>query len=91
MYRVIKYFTDLQDNDYAYNVGDEFPRHGMTVSSERFAELASAKNRQKTPLIEVVDEPSKEITGEDASDETAEENSEVEEKPKRKKRKAETE
>lgn len=87
MYRVIRYFTDLQDNDYAYNVGDEFPRHGMRVSDERFAELASAENRQKTPLIEKVDDPALETE----TEETTEENQAVEEKPKRRKRKAETE
>jgi hypothetical protein len=87
MYRVIRYFTDLQDNDYAYNVGDKFPRQGMAVSSERFAELASANNRQKTPLIEEVDDPAPESE----TAETTEENQTVEEKPKRRKRKAETE
>lgn len=86
-YRVIKYFTDLQDNDYAYNVGDEFPRQGMSVSDERFAELASANNRQKTPLIEKVDDPALETE----TEETTEENQVVEEKPKRRKRKTETE
>lgn len=87
MYKVIRYFTDLQDNDYAYNVGDEFPRHGMSVSDERFAELEGANNRQKTPLIEKVDDPAPETK----TAETTEENPAVEEKPKRRKRKAETE
>jgi hypothetical protein len=87
MYRVIRYFTDLQDNDYAYNVGDVFPRQGMSVSDERFAELASANNRQKTPLIDEVDDPAPESE----TAETTEENQAVEEKPKRRKRKAETE
>lgn len=81
MYRVIRYFTDLQDNDYAYNVGDVYPRQGMSVSDERFAELASAENRQKTPLIEAVDEPDAEVTAKDAA--------EIEDEPKQKrKRKA---
>lgn len=57
MYRVIKYFTDLQDNRYAYNPGDEFPRDGLKVSKKRLNELASDKNRRETPLIELVDEP----------------------------------
>ena len=52
MYRVIKYFTDLQDNNYEYKEGDIFPREGKTVSEERLKELASAENRQHTPLIE---------------------------------------
>jgi hypothetical protein len=79
MYRVIRYFTDLQDNDYAYNVGDVYPRQGMSVTAERFAELASSENRQKTPLIEAVDEPDAEVSAEDAAEN-------AEEKPKRKRK-----
>jgi hypothetical protein len=52
MYRVIKYFTDLQDNDFAYDVNDEYPRKGLIVSPSRIRELASDKNRQGVPLIE---------------------------------------
>lgn len=54
MYRVIEYFTDLQDNDYPYNAGDIFPREGKTVSKERFAELSGAANKRGIPLIEEV-------------------------------------
>ena len=58
MYRVIKSFTDLQDNNYAYYVGDTFPRNGVEVGAERVAELASDKNRLGVPLIEeVVEKP----------------------------------
>lgn len=58
MYKVIKYFTDLQDNNYAYYVGDTFPRNGVEVGAERIAELASDKNRLGVPLIEeVVEKP----------------------------------
>jgi len=56
MYKVIKYFTDLQDHDHPYNVGDEFPRRGMEVSAERLAELSGSDNRQHAPLIEKVAE-----------------------------------
>lgn len=51
MYKVIRYFTDLQDNDYPYNEGDIFPRDGMTVTKERIEELSSANNKQLRPLI----------------------------------------
>lgn len=51
MYKVIKYFTDLHDNDYPYNVGDVFPRDGLTVSEGRLDELAGSNNKQGTPLI----------------------------------------
>ena len=56
MYRVIKSFTDLQDNNYAYYVGDTFPHNGVEVDAERIAELASDKNRRGIPLIEEVTE-----------------------------------
>lgn len=54
MYKVIKHFTDMQDNNFAYNVGDEYPRKGMSVLPSRIKELASDKNRQGCPLIEEV-------------------------------------
>ena len=56
MYKVIKFFVDIQDNNQPYNVGDTFPRKGFEVSEERLAELASDKNRQGVPLIELVAE-----------------------------------
>ena len=56
MYKVIKSFTDLQDNNYAYYVGDTFPHNGVEVGAERIAELASDKNRRGIPLIEEVAE-----------------------------------
>ena len=54
MYKVIKHFTDMQDNNFAYNVGDEFPRKGMSVLPSRIKELAGSKNRQGVPLIEEI-------------------------------------
>ena len=59
MYKVIKSFTDLQDNNYAYYVGDAFPHNGVEVGAERIAELASDKNRLGVPLIEKVAEKPK--------------------------------
>lgn len=56
-YRVVKFFYDLQDGAHPYQVGEEFPRAGKTVSDARIAELAGNKNRQRTPLIELVPEP----------------------------------
>ena len=53
MYKVIKFFTDLQDNEYPYNAGDTFPRSGVSVANERLAELVSSDNRQGTPLIKL--------------------------------------
>ena len=64
MYKVIKRFVDLQDNNHKYDVGDTYPRKGMNVLQSRINELASDKNLQKTPLIEEilekVEEPKKE-------------------------------
>lgn len=54
MYKVIKFFTDLQDNEHPYNVGDTFPREGTTATEERLAELAGRENKQGVPLIEKV-------------------------------------
>lgn len=56
MYKVIHYFTDLQDNEYPYNVGDTFPRDGLTVSEERLKELSGSDNKQHKPLIKFVEE-----------------------------------
>lgn len=57
MYRVIKYFTDLQDNNHEYNVGDIYPHNKKKVSVSRIKELSTDKNRQGVPLIEKVEEP----------------------------------
>lgn len=79
MYKVIKYFTDLQDNEHPYNAGDTFPRDGLTVSRERIIELATASNKQSTPLITFI---------EDKSNQAQDENEAVEpEKQKRTKQK----
>ena len=56
MYKVIKHFTDMQDNNFAYQVGDEYPRKGMSVLPSRIRELATDKNRQGVPLIEEIPE-----------------------------------
>ena len=56
MYKVIKYFTDMQDNCHPYNVGDNFPRTGVAVTPARLAELAGSDNRQGVPLIEEIKE-----------------------------------
>jgi hypothetical protein len=56
MYKTVRFFTDMQDGNHAYHEGDIYPRDGLTVSEERLAELASNKNRRKTPLIAKVEE-----------------------------------
>lgn len=59
MYKVIEFFTDLQDNNYPYEVGKPFPRKGVSVSEERLAELAGKDNKQGKPLIKLVEEAPK--------------------------------
>lgn len=58
MYKVIKYFTDMQDGNYAYDPTDTarniYPRKGLSVLPSRIKELASDKNRQGCPLIEEI-------------------------------------
>lgn len=56
MFRVIKYFTDMQDGNFAYQIGDEYPRKGMSVLPSRIKELAGKNNRQGCPLIEEIPE-----------------------------------
>lgn len=56
MYKVIHFFTDLQDFEHPYNVGDKFPRDGLTVSEKRLKELSGSNNKQHKPLIKFVEE-----------------------------------
>lgn len=60
MYRVIRYFEDLQDGNRAYKVGEIYPREGLSPSRERIEELASDLNKQHRPLIEAVTEKTEE-------------------------------
>lgn len=78
MFKVIKLFTDLQDDNYKYEVGDEYPRLGLKPSLARIEELKGSDNKQHTPLIEEI---------EDLKADTEET---VEEKPKKTTRKKST-
>jgi hypothetical protein len=62
LFKVIKHFTDLQDDNYSYEVGDVFPRDGMNVLPSRINELSGNENRQGVPLIVEVAEPKKKRT-----------------------------
>lgn len=59
MYKVIKYFVDLQDNNHEYQAGDTFPRAGLVVTEERLSELAGSENKQGVPLIQLVEPKTK--------------------------------
>ncbi len=50
-YKVIRYFTDAQDNEYAYREGDTYPREGLNVSEQRIKDLLSGNNFQRVALI----------------------------------------
>lgn len=59
-YKVIKFFTDLRDNNRPYNVGDTFPHvDNSPVPEHRLAELSSSDNLQGVPLIALVEEKPK--------------------------------
>lgn len=55
-YRVVKYFTDLQDDEHVYHVGDAYPRDGVDVTDARVKELLGDENLQGQPLIEKVND-----------------------------------
>ena len=56
MYKVVKDFTDKNDN-HVYVTGDIYPRDGVVASEERVAELASTDNIRGEILIKAVDAP----------------------------------
>ena len=85
MYKVIKLFTDLQDKNHTYNVGDTYPREGLSPTAERIAELSGSKNRQRAPLIEEIPEaPAEEQAENDVPDTDVGEI--TEEKPRKQKK-----
>ena len=57
MYKVVVRFADLRDNNYIYEVGDDYPKKGSEPTLERIRELASDKNKIGVPLIEEVEKP----------------------------------
>lgn len=50
-YRVIKSFSDLQDNSYKYGVGDAYPRTGFIASEDRVRELSTTMNKRGVAFI----------------------------------------
>lgn len=74
MYRVVRFFRDLQDNNHAYHVGEQFPHNGMKVSEDRLKELSTDANRRHVPLIEKAEDEvvEAESVAEDATQEPVE-------------------
>lgn len=57
-YKVLRFFNDLQDENFYYETGSVYPRDGLNPSQNRIDELASADNKQGIPLIEpIVEQP----------------------------------
>lgn len=54
MYKVLEMFTDLQDGNYKYEAGDEYPRLGYKPSLARINELCGTDNRRGHAVIEEV-------------------------------------
>lgn len=72
MYKVIKFFTDLQDNNYPYQAGEHYPRFGYLPSAERLEELMGCNNLQGVPLIQYVEESAEEKPKKKRAKKTAE-------------------
>lgn len=50
-YKVICAFTDLQDHNHVYLVGDKFPYDNKVVSENRIRDLLSKNNKIGKPVI----------------------------------------
>ena len=59
MYKVIKPFRDLKDDNHRYIPGDEYPRSGLEVSDSRLEELSTKNNLVGYPVIEIINEEPK--------------------------------
>lgn len=55
MYKVIAFFTDLEDNSRPCNVGDTYPREGLNPTEDRIKELSTSANKRGMPLIKKVE------------------------------------
>lgn len=51
MYKVLKLFLDIKDNNQLYRVGDTYPRKGYEPTQDRIKQLSGNKNAMKEPLI----------------------------------------
>lgn len=63
-YRVVKAFSDLEDNGHVYWDGDEFPRSGFSVTDARIKELSTDGNKQGIPLIACIKEQEEKLVEE---------------------------
>ena len=77
MYKVLEMFTDLQDDNFKYEAGDEYPRLGLKPSLARINELCGSDNRRGHAVI-------KEVAADLSFGNDAVTEAEIEEKPKKK-------
>lgn len=83
MFKVIKEFRDLKDNNYIYRINDIYPYDNKEVSSERIQELASKKNLigknlikqlKKNELVELAEKLNLVVEDESKLEETIKQN-----------------
>ncbi len=78
MYKVLRMFRDLKDNNHVYHVGDKYPHDGiMEVSEKRLLELSTDANRRHVPLIAKVEIEPVQIEPIEAEEEPVENRAEV--------------
>ena len=51
MYKVIKHFIDLHDNDHSYNEGDIFPREGVIRKIQKNTVLLFLEKQQGKEIL----------------------------------------
>lgn len=85
MYKVVGRFADMLDSSYLYEVGDSYPRKGVTPTSQRIKELSGSKNRVGKPLIKYIEDPKPANEEPEAVEKVAEEVPKNNSKNKRKK------
>ncbi len=52
---VYERFKDLEDNDFIYKKGDDYPREGLIPTKKRIKELSTTKNKIGEALIKKVE------------------------------------
>ena len=83
-YEVLEYFTDLQDGNYEYKVGDVYPHAGYTPTEKRINDLASDNNVRNHPIIKAISDKTETLE----TVETSAVEESAEEKPKKRNKKA---
>lgn len=64
MYKVIRAFQDLTDNNRLYKVGDTFPAEGVKVSKARIKSLLDGSNKNGKVYLEEIEDGEPAKTGE---------------------------